>query len=238
MVSTPKITCRLRILFLVGGSMILRIVFLILFLGVSCLHLVDCWNNNDRRFLTKPLLMILLILFYLFTAEYYLVPLIAGLILSFFGDVFLMKAGDRWLLAGGCCFTGAHISYILLFLGRLDPSSFILPVIIVVPIIYGLIALFVIFKIRSSTQKAMAIGLYISLLINAAMNVLSLMHLLVYQTGSAALGYIGAILFFLSDCILFLAIYTPEKVRFHPHFLVMSTYITAQFLITMAMILA
>lgn len=220
-----------------GENMILRIVFLILFLGVSCFHLVDCWNNNNRRYRTKPFLMILLILFYLFTAEYYLVPLIVGLILSFFGDVFLIRNGNKWLLAGGCCFTGAHISYIILFLGRLDPSSFILPVVIVVPIVYGVIALLVIFGIRKNTPKTMAVGLYIYLLINAAMNVLSLTNLLAYRTGAAVLGYIGAILFFLSDCILFLAVYTPEKVRFRPHFLVMSTYITAQFLITMAMIL-
>lgn len=217
--------------------MILQAIVLLIFLGISCFHLADCWNDNNRRFRTKPLLMILLILFYLFSAKDFCIPLIVGLIFSFAGDVLLIRKGNNWLLLGGISFLGAHISYIVLFLKRLDPSSLLMPVAIVVPIIYGLAGLLVILTIRKSAPAPLTVGLYIYLLVNAAMNLFALLNLLSYRSTGSLLSFIGAIFFFLSDCILFLSIFTPEKIRFHPHFLVMSTYILAQLLITTGVLL-
>ena len=45
-------------------------IFLALFIAVSLLHLYDSWRDNHRRRkYTKPLLLILLTLFYCFAAE-------------------------------------------------------------------------------------------------------------------------------------------------------------------------
>lgn len=218
--------------------MILQIIFLILFLGVSCFHLIDCWNDNDRRFRTKPLLMLLLLVFYLFSAKLYSLLLIIALILSFLGDVLLIRDGEKWLIAGGASFLAAHILYIFLYARRIDPSAFIPSLVIPIAVVYCAATLFFIWQLLGSAPKGIPAALYIYLMVNAAMNLFALMHLIAYRTPGAVLAYIGAICFFLSDCILFLVLYAPEKVRFHPHFLVMSTYIAGQFLITLGMVLS
>ncbi|MGH1340498.1 MAG: lysoplasmalogenase [Nannocystales bacterium] len=45
----------------------------------------------------------------------------AGLVLSWFGDVFLLSKRSSWFLAGLVAFLGAHVAYIVAFVG-LDPA--------------------------------------------------------------------------------------------------------------------
>jgi uncharacterized membrane protein YhhN len=54
----------------------------------------------------------------------------------------------------------------------------------------------------------------------------------------AAVAFAGAVLFFASDCTLFLVRYHDnENLVFRKHFTVMLTYLLAEFLITFGMIL-
>lgn len=80
--------------------------------------------------------------------------------------------------------------------------------------------------------------MYIYLLANSAMNVFALMQLLSTGTLGAVIAYIGAVLFFASDCSLFLVrYYKPRKIVYKDHFTVMLTYILGELLITQGIIM-
>ena len=66
------------------------------------------------------------------------------------------------------------------------------------------------------------------------MNLLALMQLMTTRHPGAVVAYAGAVLFFLSDCILFLVRYhrNPDFVPKH-HFPVMLCYLSGEFLITL-----
>ena len=64
------------------------------------------------------------------------------------------------------------------------------------------------------------------------------MQLLSTGTLGAVIAYIGAVLFFASDCSLFLVrYYKPRKIVYKDHFTVMLTYILGELLITQGIIM-
>ena len=91
-------------------------IFLALFIAVSLLHLYDSWRDNHRRRrYTKPLLLILLTLFYCFAAEKIDWVLVAALLFSWLGDVLLMPSGTKWFVSGGISFLVSHILFIFVY---------------------------------------------------------------------------------------------------------------------------
>lgn len=87
----------------------------------SLLHLVAIAAGwSVLRFVTKPLLMALLLVFFLSAsqknnaARY---PVLLALVFSWLGDVFLMNEGNTYFTAGLASFLVAHIFYILFFAG-------------------------------------------------------------------------------------------------------------------------
>lgn len=69
--------------------------------------------SSNFRFFTKPLLIPILISYYAFSVKEKNWLFISGLVLSFFGDLFLMFSGG--FIAGLASFLIAHILYILTF---------------------------------------------------------------------------------------------------------------------------
>lgn len=74
----------------------------------------------DLRFITKPLLMALLLVYFLKASaksgtSRYLV--MSALVFSWLGDVFLMNGGNSFFTAGLSAFLTAHLFYILYFSG-------------------------------------------------------------------------------------------------------------------------
>ena len=83
----------------------------------------------------------------------------------------------------------------------------------------------------------MRVPMFLYLAANSVMNVFAFMMLLSGPSLGAALAYAGAILFFTSDCILFLSRYYEKKDRIPKRgFLIMLTYIAGEALITIGML--
>ena len=96
----------------------------------------------------------------------------------------------------------------------------------------------IISMVWKTTPRLMRAVMYIYLLANSAMNVFALMQLLSTGTLGAVIAYIGAVLFFVSDCSLFLVrYYKPRKIVYKDHFTVMLTYILGELLITQGIIM-
>jgi len=77
-------------------------IFLVLFFAVAIVEVFGEFMDNDKIiFITKPLLMPLLILFYVFGASINRIDwlIVIALIGAFAGDIFLMlRNQDKWFL--------------------------------------------------------------------------------------------------------------------------------------------
>ena len=217
----------------------MKTFFLILFLVVAGVHLVLCFLQNEKlRKITKPMLMSTLILYYLSAADPIAVLLLIALLTSLMGDILLIPTGEKWLTAGGVFFLASHVIYILLYYPGIVFSEVRWYIVIPVVVIYLLIAFLVIRLIKDTTPKSMLGGLYLYLVINTVMNTFALMQLMSLRNTGALLAFFGAICFFASDCILFVVRYYKNKEKlWKGAFLVMLSYLAAQFLITQGMLM-
>ena len=217
--------------------------FLILFFVFSGIHLYDSWKDDAAaRKKTKPFLLIFLILFYVTAArgkggtEYHL---LLALVTSWLGDVLLIPKGHHWFALGGVSFGASHVFFILVYAQNIVFQG--MPWFLVVPIalLYFAVAFAVIWAVQPTTPKIMIGPMYIYLLANATMNSFALMQLITHRSPGSIVAYIGALLFFISDCTLFLVRYYKknENLIFHKHFTVMLTYLAGELLIVIGMLM-
>ena len=214
-------------------------VFLILFLIAAVLNLISTKKDRKRLFaFTKPALLSLLCLYC--AASGLPTPdllLIAALFACFLGDVLLMLKGDLWFAAGGISFLFGHVLLILIFLRYADASDLPLAFMITAAVIYAAAAGCVMARARKEAPPLLKIPMLLYLLFNGAMNVFALTRLLTAPGLWSAVSYAGAILFFLSDCVLFLTRFDTAHPRFYKtNFYVMLTYISGVFLITLGLV--
>ena len=108
----------------------------------------------------------------------------------------------------------------------------------VLAVLYYGFSLFIIRLIKDTTPKAMVAPMYFYLFCNSTMNIFAMMQLLSRPTLAAAVAYAGALLFFASDCCLFLVRYykTPEII-YKKHFTVMLTYLLGELLIVVGVLM-
>lgn len=217
--------------------------FLILYLVFSTIHLVDSWKDDaDARKKTKPFLLIFLVLFYVTAAvgrggtEYHL---LLALITSWLGDVLLIPKGHGWFTAGGISFGASHVFFILVYAQNIVFQGMSWGLIIPVALVYFAVAFAVIYAVQPTTPKIMVGPMYIYLLANATMNTFALMQFITHRTPGSIVSYLGALLFFISDCTLFLVRYYKknEDLIFHKHFTVMLTYLAGELLIVIGMLM-
>ena len=127
----------------------------------------------------------------------------------------------------------SHFFFILVYLNRIDLSHQPWMLIVPLALLYYGIALKIIFSLKENTPKAMLFPMYFYLLCNSTMNIFALMQLCSSRSAGALTAYIGALLFYISDCTLFLVRYHANKeLIFRKHFTVMLTYLIGEFLIT------
>lgn len=217
----------------------MKYVFLILLAAVSAVHLYDSWKDNaGRRKYTKPFLLPLIIAYYLACSASPSVLLIIALAASWLGDVLLIPKGNGWFTAGGISFMITHFLFIAVYALRVDFSKVIWWIVIPAAVLYYGISAVIIRTLTPSTPKIMLIPMYVYLLSNSTMNVFALMQLISVRSAGAVTAFIGAVLFFISDCTLFLVRYHKNHdLIFKKHFTVMLTYIAGEFLITQGMIM-
>lgn len=210
-------------------------LFLIVFAFFSLLHLISSWKNDRAgRAKTKPLLISCLALSYLFSTEDPSGLLLAALLTSWLGDVLLIPRGNRWVILGGASFLVSHFLLMELYLPHIRFEAVLWLQLLPAAAVYTLLSAKSIRAVQDNTPKPMLIAFCLYLLINIAMNLLALMQLLTMRNIGSAVAYSGAVLFFLSDCILLLVRYhrnpnlVPKK-----HFPVMLCYLSGEFLITL-----
>ena len=221
-------------------KVIFKYVFLALFIAASAVHLWDSWRDNGkRRKITKPMLLIFLLLFYCCATKQFSWVLAAALLTSWLGDVLLMPKGTKWFIMGGVSFLVSHLLFIFVYLPQVNWASAIWWVLIPAALVYYGISVKITLSVKSNMEsKAMLAPMILYLLINSTMNLFALAQLMSLKNAGAAVAYVGAILFFTSDCTLYLVRYHSNKdLIFKKHFTVMFTYILGEFLITLGMLM-
>lgn len=212
----------------------LKYLFLTAFFAVSALHLKASFDDNaEERKKTKPFLLILLLLWYVTASHHPSVFLILALLTSWLGDVLLIPKGHHWFTYGGISFMISHLFFVAVYLNRIAMHKISWLIIIPAAVIYFGISFWIIAIVRDHTPKKMVLPMNFYLLCNSTMNLFALMQLQSLHNGGAFTAFAGAVLFFISDCSLFLVRYSDRSERIYKkHFTVMLTYLLGEFLIT------
>lgn len=204
-------------------------------------NLVGNWIENHRLCgITKPMLVSLLLLYYLSGgAPGTSVLLICALAASWLGDVLLMLKGTAWFVAGGISFGCAHILLVIAFAQSADLTAVPVWSVILLSAVYVAATGFVVFRVRGSAPGILLspIGLY--LLCNGTMNLFVFIRMLSAPGAGTVLTCVGAVLFFVSDCVLLLVRFRKVGIgRINPNFIIMLTYISGIYLIVQGVLLS
>jgi uncharacterized membrane protein YhhN len=218
------------------------IVVLILFAIDSIIHLCSDFVDDETKkkiiYATKPLLMPLLLIFYLIATSIVNGVIIAGLIGGWLGDIFLLKKGSKKLfMLGLISFLLGHLLYIIAFLISISWFQNT-PLWIFALIFPYLILLYIIFNLLKDHLGKMKIPTTIYMIIILVMSFAALAVLFtenLINVGNKSIVFLGSILFIISD---FLLAWNKFKSSItHERIYVMSTYILAQFCIVFGFII-
>jgi uncharacterized membrane protein YhhN len=214
-------------------------LFIALYILCSAVHLYHSWKDiPKKRAMTKPWLLLLLTGWYVVSTRDLSWVLVAALLTSWLGDVLLIPKGHGWFTAGGISFLLSHFLFIAVYAPSVTFGS--IPWLLVVPValVYFGISIMIIRAVKPTTPKAMVAPMCLYLIANSTMNIFALMRCLTLRTPGGLVAVLGAVLFFVSDCTLFLVRYYPKKqLIFKKHFTVMLTYLAGEALITLGILM-
>lgn len=214
------------------GTPFLKYIFLALILTVSALHLFMHKHGN----LTKALLLPSIALYYISCEPSPSPVFLLALAASWLGDVLLMRQGTKWFTAGGISFMLSHLLLIISYAPNINFHSLRLYILLPAAVLYCFADAMIIRAIKPDAPAGMSAPLYFYLFMNASMNVSALMQLMSAGSFGSVVTYVGAILFFISDCSLFMQQFYKKDFK-NSFLLVMFTYIAGEFLITQGTIL-
>ena len=185
--------------------------------------------NRPLVYVTKPLLTILLLVFYILKADQIEMVVVMALLAGLAGDVFLMLP-DRnvFFLAGLLSFLAGHLFYILAFIKASDNLSglgywFYL---LSIPYLVAGLAIFISLKPYSGKLTPCVAGYVLTII---CMGILSLTSIKSAQNLAFLFPVLGGILFIISDTCLAFAKFKKVKSR---DGIVMLTYGLAQLFLT------
>ncbi|KIA89455.1 lysoplasmalogenase [Kaistella jeonii] len=196
-------------------------VSLVIFFTIDLFFILD--NQPELRFFTKPLLLPILILMYITSLKSEKIQLdklfLAGLVLSFFGDLFLLF---KWgFLPGLGSFLLAHVFYIISFRKKTQYSIWKFW-----PIILGLFATtLLVFLFPYLKEMKVPVIIYAI--------VISVMMYTALKTHNRNL-IIGALLFLISDTLLSINLFFQPLMILN--LFVMITYVFAQWFLVKGML--
>ena len=211
-----------------------------LFVLASLLHLAGCWQGRERLCtITKPMLILLLLGCYVSGDPRPPDLCLAGALLaSWIGDVLLMPRGDGWFAAGGTAFMIAHVLFVLVYSQQLRTDMISAAVLLPAAAVYLAASAAVMCRIRRALSAWMRAPVLFYLLCNTVMNLFALTQLTAAPSTGSLATFVGAALFFISDCTLFLVRFDRRGARlFKPSFVIMLTYLLGEMLITLGMTL-
>lgn len=218
----------------------IQFAFLIVFFIDFAIHIIsEVLENKTLRYITKPLLVPLILLYYTtgifieLGLTHILWPLIVALIFGWLGDIFLMLGREEnYFMFGLGSFLIGHLFYIVLYSGVILFYGNILqfPVwgwLLVIPLVA--IGGFFYYRIRGKMGD-LTVPTIVYLVVIFFMSFVAMLLLSVPNLLAFALVYIGACLFMISDGIIAVDKFDTQisKNRIY----VMITYGMAQFLIS------
>ncbi len=209
----------------------MKYLFLAIFIITSTVHLYASYNKNVKlRAQTKGFILLALLGWYCCSVSQPLTIVIAAILTSWLGDVLLIPKGVKWFSAGGISFLISHICFVAAYAIHVDFSLVPLWLIILAAVVYAIITALVFRGLKPYLPKRLFYSMAAYLLINGTMNCFALYQLVSMPCLASAVTFIGAVLFFISDSTLFYVRFKKDG-RLKTHFLVMLTYILAEFLI-------
>jgi uncharacterized membrane protein YhhN len=169
--------------------------------AAGAVALVEWWatwaSRKEVRYVTKPLSLALLI-----GVAVTLEPfddgvrawMVAGLVLSLAGDVFLLGTGKKWFLGGLVSFLLGHVVYVVAMQSQFESAPLLLAGIAVVVACIATVGRTIVTKVRE--LGAEMVGPVAGYLV-----VISCMVVAAFGTG-APWAIVGAVLFYTSDATL------------------------------------
>lgn len=217
----------------------LKVLFLVLYLVLSAIHLYGSAKKSKLiRNITKPLLMPMLVGFYLCSVSTVNWFVFALIITSWLGDVLLMIHGMKWFTLGGVSFMFTHILLIFLFLQNITWSLQSITVIVLYAILGTGIMWSEYVRLIRYMPRSNAIASLVYLGFNISMNMFAALQVVSNLNKGSGLILLGALLFLVSDSLLFLVRFDKKLPFYGQHFNVMLTYTLAKLLIVLGFIFA
>lgn len=215
----------------------MKFVFIAVFLISSIIHLYASHKSDKPlRNKTKPFILLGLLGWYICCAESPHAIVIAAIITSWLGDVLLIPKGVKWFTVGGISFAVSHLCFMLAYLPQISFATIPVWAIILFAAAYFTVACLVFRGLKPHLPKALFYPMFVYLLINGSMNCFSLFQLLSMPCKATVITFIGAVLFFISDSTLFYVRFKKDTILKN-HFIVMLTYIIAEFMIIQGLIM-
>lgn len=209
------------------------ILSILIFIITSGIHLIASYKQNIKlRAISKVLILPSLILFYISKANTVEIYFVIALIFSWLGDLLLIPKGKLFFTFGGIAFLISHLFFIIAYTSHIESFKECILIFAIVEIIYISITLVVFKHLTKYLPKFLIVPMFIYLIANASMN--SFAFTLMYSVKDiyTLIIYLGALSFFVSDTNLFFVRFKVEEQK-QNHFVVMFTYIIAEFLIVL-----
>jgi len=216
----------------------IQYIFLGILLFDYILHVYsEAIENKTLRYITKPLLMPLIIFYYIFSVNLNTLNwfLIIALIFGMLGDISLMIGREgKWFMIGLGSFLVGHIFYIITYLLLSASSLLQFPPIgwfLLLPLV-GL-TLFFFLRIKGNMGE-LQIPTMIYLVVIFLMSFFAMLLLSVFSPLAFIFVYIGPILFIISDGLIAVDKFDTKISKEGVY--VMITYVLAQLFITQGII--
>ena len=214
----------------------LKIFYLVVFVLSTAVHLYASSKKDQKlRNITKPFILISLLGFYAMSTEHISVTVVLALIFSWIGDLFLILKGVKWFAVGGVSFMISHAFFALSYSPDISFAKLNIVLVILLAAIYVCAVCVIFSKLRPHLPKPLFYPMFLYLLVNGTMNCFAIFRMLSAPAASTIITCIGAILFFISDSVLFFVRFNKES-RFKTHFWVMLTYSIGEFFIVLGLI--
>lgn len=215
----------------------MKYVFLAAFMAVSAIHLYASYIANKKlRAQTKPFILLFLLGWYCCSADAPSAVVILALVFSWLGDVLLIPDGKAWFTAGGISFMVSHAFFVAAYSKNIVFPAVPVWVIILAALVYFTLSFFVFKGLKPYLPKSLFYPMFFYLMINGTMNCFALFQLISKPCLAPAITFFGATQFFVSDSTLFYVRFKKDG-KLKTHFVVMLTYILAEFLIVLGLLL-
>ncbi|MFX1393019.1 MAG: lysoplasmalogenase [Promethearchaeota archaeon] len=224
--------------------MVYIFIFLILFFLFATLDIFAVAKENRKlEYITKPLMMPLLALYFIFGTLTNNIDwlIVIALLFGCAGDIFLMLENkNKWFMFGMAAFLLGHVFYIISFLLSIGANIVNFPIygfVLLIPVIFIILLTFPKYKDHMGDLK---IPVYIYMVTILTMHVSAILRLALFEFSCPCffLVWFGSILFIFSDSLIATDTFNKEMKIPHIRIYEMITYILGQFLITTGILIS